>query len=712
MQNKLKKLNISEFEYSQILKRLKREPKELELYLFSAIWSEHCGYKHTKELIKKFPKKNGFMTDENAGGVVIGNTFICFKVESHNHPSAVEPYNGAATGVGGIIRDIIATGSRPIALLNSLKFGSPSTKKTKHIVEGVVRGISSYGNCIGVPTIGGETYFDTAYENSPLVNVMAVGISAKDKIVKSGVPAGCSIVLVGSDTSIDGLHGASFASKKLKEETSQDRPSVQIADAFTGKLLIDATLEIIDDKNTLACQDCGAAGILSSTSEMAYKGNCAIELNLDKVHTSMELDAYQIMLSETQERMVFAIKGTNFYHVDKICKKYGLTYSIIGQTLKGNEYNLYYKGEKVASLPVKLLSEPPLYKLKEIKSSKTLCNRPFTDTDNLDINIKKFLKNPNIVSKKYIYSSYDSTVGTRTLTKPQNIGASILYLKEEDCYISVNMDSNPLEVAIDSYKGTYNSIFEGYRNAVAMGFEPLGLTNCLNFGSPTNEKVASDITKCAKAITQACKTIGVPVVSGNASLFNETDMGNITPTPVFGIVGSCKSIDNIILPELEVKNTLFIIGNQLNSKSKIGGRLYFKEFYPDFSDDIEISNSKLEFQLAKIIKLLKTQKILKCSNDVSKGGMFVSLFECLRAANLGFEFEQKFDEKDLFAQIPSRYIIGVNDEIETISVLNSMKIPFTILGKTTNDVIRLNNIEFRADELFEIYDNSLKEALE
>lgn len=712
MQNKLKKLNISGFEYSQIVKRLKREPNELELYLFSAMWSEHCGYKHTKELIKKFPKKNGFMTDENAGGVVIGNTFVCFKTESHNHPSAVEPYNGAATGVGGIIRDIIATGSRPIALLNSLKFGNPSTKKTKHIVEGVVRGISSYGNCIGVPTIGGETYFDNAYENSPLVNVMAVGISSKENIIKSAVPAGCSIVLVGSNTSIDGLHGASFASKKLKDETSQDRPSVQIADAFTGKLLIEATLEIVKDKNTVACQDCGAAGILSSTSEMAYKGNCAIELNLDKVHTSMELEAYQIMLSETQERMVFAIKGTNFYNVDKICKKYGLTYSVIGQTLKGNEYNLYYKGEKVASVPVKLLSNPPLYKLKETKTPKVSYNAALTGGYGFDKNIKQFLKNPNISSKKYIYSTYDSTIGTRTLTKPQHIGTSVLYISEEDCYINVNMDSNPVEVGIDAFKGTYNSIFECYRNTVAMGFEPLGITNCLNFGTPTNPKVANDIVQTSKAITQACKELGVPVVSGNASLFNETDMGNITPTPVFGVVGMCKNLNNIILPKLEVKNTLFLIGNQINSKSKFGGSLYFKEFYPDFSDDIELSNSKLEFNLAKTIKFLKSKKLLNCCNDVSKGGMFISLFECLRAANMGFEFEQKFDEKDLFAQIPSRYIIGVNDEIEVISLLNSMKIPFTILGKTINDVIRLNSIEFSATELFEIFDNSLKEALE
>lgn len=668
------KLNIKPFEYDYIVQKLSREPNEFELYLFSAMYSEHCGYKHSRLLLKNLYREGGVFCDENAGGVKIGDHTIVFKIESHNHPSAVEPFNGAATGIGGIIRDILAMNARPIALMNSLKFGQPQNPTDKRLLDGVVSGISAYGNCIGVPTIGGEVEFDNCYSSQPLVNVMAVGFAQNDEIKTARVKVGLKLLLLGSTTGLDGLGGAAFASKEL-DDNEQNRLSVQIADPFMKKRLIEATLEIFKINGVEACQDCGAAGILSSTSEMGYKGHCGVNLHLEKVHAIKGIKPHEIMLSESQERMIFALRDESIDEVLKIAQKYDLKVSIIGETTESGDYNIFYEKQLLGSIPCIVLAEAPLYELEEIpqKPQKATPKATFTAKE-----VKKLVNSPNFASKKYIFEQYDHTVQGRCITSPDKASASAFWLKEASCVLGFSMDSNPDEVAQNPYQGAFDTVVESYKNLCASGFEPKAMTNCLNFGNPEKPDVADAFIKTINGMNDALKSLKTPVVSGNVSFYNEYGDGKIHPTPTVAMLGVADNFKKLRKGCFDTGETVALVGDT----------------------SLKINTEKIQ----KICDELKNIQIEGCLN-ITRGGVFGTLFRGLVRSGAGFEGE--FEQIEAFEKHPNCFLISVKNPSEL------EKIDHKILGKVTNsDKIVINNIILDKKELFEDYHNCLNKIME
>ncbi len=715
----LKALNISQTDYAYIEKKLKRKPNELELYLFSATYSEHCGYRHSKEYLKKLYRQNAVYTDENAGGITIGEHTICFKMESHNHPSAIEPFNGAATGIGGIIRDVLAMNARPIMLCDSLKFGNLKSNSTKHIFEGVVNGISAYGNCIGVPTIAGETDFDSKYKENPLVNVMALGIVKTDKIVTSHTHAGKLLMLIGSGTMKDGIGGAAFASKELSEdEAESSKFSIQIADPFMKKKLMEAMLEILSAGLADACQDCGAAGILSSTSEIALKSKCGVRLDLDKVHLGdTSMTPAEIMLSETQERMVIATERKSVEQIEKILAKYELESSIFGETTKEQYYRLYKDRKLIVDLPVKTLTDPPFIKVKPEKYTyKEIA--PLTHdsikTAKLKQNIYDFVANPCFASKEWVYSQYDYTVGNRTAIPPENKGCSALWLFEENCYIGIAVHSNPYQVAINPYRGAVNLICEARRKLIASGFKPLGYTNCLNFASPEKPRVIFQFSEVIQGLRDASKIFEIPVVSGNVSFYNEYHNSPILPTPTVGMIGVCEDFNAITNNHFDIDETVYLIGKNIKDDSKIGGSLYFKQIYNHLGEKIDKNDFSLEEKLENIVQELKKHNLLATCINVGKGGIFGAIFKGLIKNNLGFSgnlINASNPEISLFGEIQNQYLISTKETKLTEEFLNLYKIPYRQLGIVNGEEITFDEIIIEKEKAFNLYKNSINKCM-
>jgi phosphoribosylformylglycinamidine synthase len=706
-------LNIPESEYTEILRRLGRKPNLVETYLFSAMWSEHCGYKHSRKYIKTLPGGGAICSGENAGGVIVGDHVITFKVESHNHPSAVEPFQGAATGIGGIIRDVLAMGARPIALLNSLKFGEITNSFSKHIFDGVVKGISAYGNSIGVPTVAGEVSFDKSYTDSPLVNVMAVGLVEKDKIKTSLAKTGNVVIAIGSHTGRDGIHGASFASKELSENSKEDRPSVQIGDPFMKKVLIEATLEILEFDEVVSCQDFGAAGLLSSSSEMAAKGNCGIELYLDQIHLrEKDMQPWEIMLSESQERMLFIVTPDGVNKVLNIANKYDVPASVIGKTTESGMYQLFWNGEEIASLPPDLLNDAPCYTLNDadppyIEEHKNL---KLNHTMNIDKAVKLLVADPNFSSKKWVYQQYDHTVGNRTALKPGEAGSAGIWLHEEGGIIGLTIDSNGRQVFLDPYNGTVNTVYEAARNIIAAGMNPLGITNCLNFGNPEKEEVAFQFVKTIEGIKDACNKLNIPVVSGNVSFYNESEVRRVFPTPAIGMVGYADNPDMLISAGFCKDDTLFLIGKDISSNSKIGGSLYQRVLYDFIGGPVDNVDFELETKLYTTITILKEKCLLSGCIDVSEGGLFGALFEGLLHGNTGFNGTLSTGnniESEIFGEITGRYIISTSKPEQIIMKLNELNVPYRKLGICTGKEIKFNDLCFDLAELKDLYMNSI-----
>lgn len=713
-----KALGITDFEYGEIIKRLEREPNQLETYLFSAMWSEHCGYMHSRKYLSRLPLGGAVTEGENAGGVEIGNNVVVFKVESHNHPSAVEPFQGAATGIGGIIRDILAIGARPIALLDSLKFGSLKDPNSKHLFDGVVHGISAYGNSIGVPTVAGEVAFDECYSTSPLVNVMAVGIIEKNKIRSAKAFPGKLVVLVGSHTGRDGIHGASFASKELSDSSKEDRPSVQVGDPFMKKVLIEATLEILELQEVTSCQDCGAAGLLSSTVEMAHKGECGLELYLDKVHLREEgMQPWEIMLSESQERMVFMVEPEGAQKILDIAKKYDIPANIIGKTVDEKGYRLFWHGAEQADLPPEILNEGPRYTLSEeepeyIREYQDLKLDKQTSTEEA---IEKIVCDPNFASKKWVYKQYDHTVGNRTSIKPGMGGAAGIWAYEEGGIIGLTIDSIPRQVFLDPLNGSRNTVWEAYRNLVSCGFNPLGVTDCMNYGNPEKDEVAYQFVKSIDSIAQACREANTPVVSGNVSFYNECPEYRVFPTPTIGMVGYAESYENLIRNSFEEGETVFLIGKDINDTSDIGGSLYHRILYGFLGGKVDSVDAELEKALHNIIFELRDSSILGGCIDVSEGGLFGALLEGLKDNKVGFSgslvnFQDK--EKALFGEITGRYLISIKEPVKTESVLAEKQIPFRKLGICQGDRIEFDGYSFELQKLLDSYENSIELEME
>lgn len=515
---------ITKTEYEYIKTELGREANDFELYLFSATYSEHCSYKHSKELLKLLPRDGAIFYDENAGGIQIGEHAILFKMESHNHPCAVEPFNGAATGVGGIIRDVLAMNARPIALCNSLKFGS-----NKRVINGVVEGISEYGNSIGVPTVSTEVLFDNCFNENPLVNVSAIGLAKKSDILTSNTAkSGLKLMLVGSATMRDGMGGAAFASKEISDEPNEDKISIQIANPFMEKKLIEACLEIFSKKLVVSCQDCGAAGILSSTSEVAFKSDCGVEIDLDKIHIGdKSIEDFEIMLSETQERMLFVVKEEKIEQIMQILKKFDLEYSIIGETIEEKKYIIKNNGNLLANLPTNLLVSPPSNHAEFIPEPQLYTI--------LDRSRNKFGMTQNINCSE-IYEQYDHTVGARTQFQPSNDPQfNSLWIYEENCYLGIYTFSAVIQE--NPFEEVYKSILDASMLLEEKEFKPAGITNCLNFTNPEIPPTMDEFKQTILAMKKACEELKIPVCSGNVSFYNEYSIGKIKNTPTFTMLG-------------------------------------------------------------------------------------------------------------------------------------------------------------------------------
>ncbi len=757
MSANLKDLGISRFEYNEITKRLGRIPNELELYLFSAMWSEHCGYKHSKKYLGLLPSKGALYRDENSGGIKVGRHIIFFKTESHNHPSAVEPYQGAATGIGGILRDILAMNARPIALLNSLKFGlidgcnvsnedTISIRRNKYLLNGVAEGISDYGNSTGVPTVGGEISFNKCFNLSPIVNVMAAGICRADKVKTAAAKANSYIVLVGSSTGRDGLFGAAFASKEL-EGNKEDKLSVQIGDPYVKKNVIEATLEILKSKNVFSCQDLGAAGLLSSTSEMADKGKVSVELYLEKVPLrEKNMQPYEIMLSESQERMVFTANSSGVEEIYKICEKYGLNADTIGKTKKGRAYCLYMNGKKLTELDVRVLTNPVLYNLHLKKPEylsaleKKRLNLPenVNKPENLKEIIFKTAASPSFASKKFVYQRYDNTVGVRTLKNSHSLGVCPLHIFEEGKVIGFSMDSNETACFLNPYQGAFNTVFESYRNAVSSGFEPLGITNCLNFANPEKSDVAYQFVQTVNGMKDALEKLDIPVVSGNVSFYNEgveavsvsCDTSKpfgaadkkikIHPAPVIGMLSKL-ALKTPLYALLTPGETVFLIGKKLDKNLNTGGSLYQKEFFDFEGGIIDTVDFELEVKLKKaIFKLAECGAIQGCK-DVSSGGflgtLLVMLFNSCNISKdgetIGFKGVLPSDIDLLFGEATGRYLISTKNDNDVQKYLKKYKIPYQILGKADcTGVLDFGFTKIRTLELNDIYQNLLERKFE
>ena len=681
-------------EYEKICELLKRTPNITELGIFSAMWNEHCSYKSSRLHLKKLPTKGEKVIQgpgENAGVVDIDDgDAIVFKIESHNHPSFIEPYQGAATGVGGIMRDVFTMGARPIANLNSIHFGSPQNKKTKNLLRGVVHGIGGYGNCMGVPTIAGQTSFDSSYNGNILVNAMTLGLVKKNKIFYSKA-AGLNkpVIYVGSKTGRDGIHGASMASASFDEKIEEKKPTVQVGDPFTEKLLLEACLELMAGDSIIAIQDMGAAGLTSSSIEMASKGNLGIEINLDLVPCrEAKMTPYEIMLSESQERMLIILENGKEDLAKKIFDKWNLDFAVIGKTTNSKNIELFFENQTVANIPVNILVEnSPMYDRKWKKAKLPKKNKiKKEDLNNLKIKeiLKKILSNPNICSKEWIWQQYDHTVMGDTIQKPGG-DAGVVRVHGTEKAIAASVDSSAVYCWAHPLTGGKQIVCESWRNLVSVGATPLAITNCLNFGSPENEENMGEFVECVQGIGEACSYLKFPVVSGNVSFYNQTKDVGIKPTPSIGGVGLIKDYNKMVTMDLkQVDNLLIVIGK---TEGHLDQSLFARSILDEKNGpppEINLFNEKNNGET--LLKLIE-KNFIKSAHDVSLGGLIISLSKMCIKGNKGVKLQKpKFliNEIDyFFGEDQGRYIIEIEPKnlSEVVKILDKNSVHYDELGK-------------------------------
>lgn len=670
-----KDMGLSEAEYEKVRSILQRDPNFTEIGIFSVMWSEHCSYKHSKPFLKQFPTTGEHVLmgpGEGAGVVDIGDEqAVVFKVESHNHPSAIEPYQGAATGVGGIIRDIVSIGARPINLLNSLRFGELTEKTNRPLCRGVVAGIGGYGNCIGIPTTAGEIEFDERYDGNPLVNAMCVGVIDHDMIQKGTAKGeGNSVIYVGLKTGRDGIHGATFASEELTEESESKRPSVQIGDPFVGKKLMEATLEAIQYKELVGIQDMGAAGLTSSSSEMAAKGGSGIHLELEKVPVREQgISPYEMMLSETQERMLLVVeKGTEQKFLD-LFEHYELDSAVIGQVTQTNRFVLTYDGEVFADIPVEpLADEAPVYILEGEKPNYTPETRDYSKIDADEV-FNKLLVHPTIASKRYLYSQYDQQVGANTIVKP-GLQASVVRVEGTNKAVASTIDGEARYVFNHPYEGGKMVVAEAYRNLIAVGAKPLAMTDCLNYGSPEKKEIYQQLIDSTRGMAEACEVLKTPVVSGNVSLYNETRTSSIFPTPVVGMVGLIEDIDYLKNFHPQAGDTLYIVGD---TAAHFGGSQIEKLLYQQVNHESEHIDLTQEVHRGEAIRETIRNGQLSHVQTVGKGGALITLARMSAYYDLGIDATLPFEKAMFFSETPGRYIVSVK-EGQTFNLKDAIKI--------------------------------------
>ena len=702
-------------EYEKICELLKRVPNITELGIFSAMWNEHCSYKSSRFHLKNLPTKGENVIQgpgENAGVIDIGDDdAIVFKIESHNHPSYIEPYQGAATGVGGIMRDVFTMGARPIANLNSIHFGSPQHKKTKNLLRGVVHGIGGYGNCMGVPTIAGQTSFDESYNGNILVNAMTLGLVKKDKIFYSKAAGlGKPVIYVGSKTGRDGIHGASMASASFDDKIEEKKPTVQVGDPFTEKLLLEACLELMAGDSIIAIQDMGAAGLTSSSIEMASKGNLGIEINLNKVPCrEANMTPYEIMLSESQERMLIVLEKGKEEMAQKIFDKWNLDFAVIGKTTKSKKIQLYFNEEKVADIPVNTLVEnSPMYdrKWKKAKLPKKIkIKKEEFKTLKIKNVLNKILSNPNVCSKEWIWQQYDHTVMGDTIQKPGG-DAGVVRVHGTKKAIAASVDSSAVYCWAHPLSGGKQIVCESWRNLISVGATPIAITNCLNFGSPENEDNMGEFVECVQGLGEASAYLNFPVVSGNVSFYNQTKDIGIKPTPAIGGVGLIKNYENMVTMDLkETDNILLIIGK---TEGHLDQSLFARDILNEKNGpppEINLFNEKNNGET--ILKLID-KKFIKAAHDVSLGGIITALSKMCIKGKKGATLKKpnylinQFEY--LFGEDQGRYIIEITkDDLGSVTkILQDNSVHFDELATVNeNELIIDNKTKVSIDDLIE-----------
>ena len=729
----IKEHGLSNDEYVDIQEILGRDPNYVELGIFSVMWSEHCSYKSSIKMLKTLPRSGGRLLvdagEENAGLVDLGDGIAtAFKIESHNHPSAVEPYEGAATGVGGIMRDVFTMGARPIASMNSLRFGSLKNNRNKFLLNNVVEGIADYGNCLGVPTVGGEVVVEDCYSGNPLVNAMAVGIMKADDLI-SAIAYGEDnpVYLVGSSTGRDGIHGATFASEELTEETESKRSNVQVGDPFTEKLLLEASLELCNKDWLVGMQDMGAAGITCSSSEMSAKGNCGIKIDLNKVPLrEKNMNSYEIMLSESQERMLVVIKKGNGPKLKKIFKKWDLNCKKIGKVTDTGRLEVFSGKKLVANIPVQTLvlgGGAPQYDMP------TKEPEYFSNMNQFDIASVKATKNsfnddllsllaaPNITSKKYIYEQYDSTVRTNTVVGPGGDSA-VIRIKDTKKALAISTDCNGRYVYLNPSLGAKMAVAESARNVVCSGAQPIAVTNCLNFGNPKDPEVYWQFREAVIGMGDMCRELNTPVTGGNVSFYNETLKSAVYPTPVIGMVGLIEDVKCLTTMEFKNPGDFIVAIGSLNGS--LGGSEYLKTIYNRVEGPISNIDMRQEHRVQSMVLESIEHMIVNSAHDLSDGGLTVNIAESIlfAEANIGASLNlvRKLEDVELlFGECPSVIIVTIAEEdlYNLVVLAKKHDIHTQTIGKVTEDsMLNINDlISIDRNELKSSYFDSLEKML-
>ena len=732
----LDEIALSQAEYDLIVDRLDREPNPVELGMFGALWSEHCGYKHSRPLLRFFPSRSSRVLSqsgaENAGAVDIGDGLaVVFKVESHNHPSAVEPLQGAATGVGGIVRDILAMGARPIALLNSLRFGLPDSPQNRRLLQGVVEGISWYGNCIGVPDVAGEIYFDESYAQNPLVNAMCVGLVSTDHVAtaSAGQP-GNVLLLVGAGTGRDGIHGASGLASRTFEEDQELRPTVQVGNPFLEKVLIESCLEALATGRVSGIQDLGAAGLTSAAIESAYRGGLGVVLDIAQVHRREGgMTGYEVMLSESQERMLLVATPEHVEPVREVFRKWDVPCQEIGQVIREPQAHVLDGEQSLARLPIRRLAEAPKYRLKGTPSREQLerqrlslddVSLPPQGVEGVADTLLKLLAAPNIASKESVYRRYDHQVQTNTVVGPGS-DAAILRIKGTGKAIALTIDCNSRYCYLDPYRGGQIVVAEVCRNISCAGAEPLALTDCLNFGNPERPDIYYQLEWCIRGMARACRVLEVPVISGNVSLYNESQGQAIYPTPIVGGLGLLEDATRHAKSSFPEEGlAVFLLGqDSLRARtSDLAGSEYLRLIHSRVAGRPAI-NLALEQRVQALCRRAIAQGIVASAHDCSEGGLAVALAECSIGQDTGFRGSSSLRrlaarwDCSLFGERQSRIVVSLRpeDALELQRMAADLDVPLLELGKTGGSRFRLGSYaDLAISEISDAWNGGLEQA--
>ncbi|WND02213.1 phosphoribosylformylglycinamidine synthase subunit PurL [Temperatibacter marinus] len=715
----VKEHGLTEEEYQRIVDAMGREPNYTELGIYSVMWSEHCSYKSSRFHLKKLPTKAPWVIQgpgENAGVIDIGdNQAAIFKMESHNHPSYIEPYQGAATGVGGILRDVFTMGARPVANMNALRFGEPSHPKTKHLVAGVVNGIGGYGNCVGVPTVGGETNFDASYNGNILVNAMTVGLADQDKIFYcAAAGVGNPVVYVGSKTGRDGIHGATMASAEFTEDSEEKRPTVQVGDPFTEKLLIEACLELMNTDAIIAIQDMGAAGLTSSSVEMASKGGVGFELNLDNVPQREEnMTPYEMCLSESQERMLMVLKPGREEMAKAIFEKWELDFAVIGEITDTGKLTLTFGGEIVGDMPINsLVEDAPEYERPYVATE----DRGYADVAapaDLQASVMKMLSSEHLCSRRWIWEQYDHMVMGDTIQRPGG-DAAVVRVHGTEKALAISTDVTPRYCYANPVEGGRQAVAETWRNITAVGGTPLAITNCLNFGNPERPDIMGQFVGCLEGMGEACLALDYPIVSGNVSLYNETNGVGINPTPAIGGVGVMADSEKMATVAFkEEDQTILLIGE---TKDECGATLYQKYILGEDKGNPPHVNLVVERLHGDFVRSLIETEQTNTVHDLSDGGLIAALADMCVAGRLGAEVALEGDldlHKMLFSETQARYLVAADNESAEIIRRNAeeAEIPVAVIGSTGGEALSVNGLEFTVQDLVSASENWFPEYM-